>query len=112
MKLRNYIAIASLVALAAPLPIAFWGGAFRFLTLTPADVRTPEAKGMVTDYLLAYDGAILIGFVGFLLAGFCLDALGMRPRWYLRSLCVIGILWLFYYPAGTMFGAGLLFYLL
>jgi hypothetical protein len=111
MKLRNYTAIASLIALAAPLPIAFWG-AFRFLTLAPADVRSPDAKDMVSDYLLAYGGAILIGFVGFLLAGFCLDALGMRPSWYLRSLCIIGVLWLLYFPAGTMFGACLLFYLL
>ena len=107
MNLRIFMSIASLLALAAPLVVAAWS-VLRFFALAPS----PEAKDEMSYYIVAYAGAIIVGFVGFLLAGICLDGLEFRPRWYLRSLCLIGILWLFYFPAGTIFGAGLLFYLL
>jgi hypothetical protein len=110
MKFRNCVAIASLLVLAAPLPVAFCH-ALLFFALTP-DASLPGLHDKISGHLVGYISAISIGFVGFILAGFCLDGFGMRPRWYLRSLWVIGVLWLFYFPAGTVFGACLLFYLL
>lgn len=111
MNFRNLLAFASLIALAAPLPLALWG-ALRLFTMTTMDASAVDATSKLTDSLHAYGNAVIAAFPGFLLAGFCLDGLRLRARWYLRSLCVIGVLWLFNFPGGTMFGGTLLFYLL
>ena len=111
MIFRNLLAIASLFALAAPLPFALWGAA-HLLMMNAMDASAVDAAKKLTDSLHAYGNAVIAAFPGFILAGFCLDGLRHRPRWYLRSLCVIGVLWLFNFPGGTMFGGGLLFYLL
>lgn len=111
MNFRSLLAIASLIALAAPLPFALWG-AVEFLTMNAADASIPGAAGKLTRSMHAYGNAVIAAFPGFLLAGFCLDGLRLRPRWYLRSLAVIGVLWLFNFPGGTIFGGCLLFYLL
>jgi hypothetical protein len=111
MNFRNLLAIGSLIALAAPLPLAFWG-AVRLFTMTAADASAIGAADRLSSAMNAYGSAVVAAIPGSVLAGFCLDGLRMRPRWYLRSLCVIGFLWLFNFPAGTLFGGGLLFYLL
>ncbi|GEP46396.1 hypothetical protein [Brevifollis gellanilyticus] len=110
MNLRTCAAIASLLLLAAPLAMAGWG-AYGMLTFTSKAVLIPGGKEVFMESFQTYFGAIFIGFLGFILAGICLDGLGMRDRWYLRSLTALGILWLFYIPAGTLFGIGLLVYL-
>ncbi len=110
MNLRSFAAIVSLVLLAAPLMVAGWV-AYQFLTMEIGEAIEPIGEEVLVNGLQLYVGVILIGFLGFFLAGLCLDGLGMRPRWYLRSLTILGILWLFYIPAGTLFGIGLLVYL-
>ncbi len=110
MKIRNCLAAASLVVLAAPLAIAVVS-ALGISALAASDLEQPAAKETLKSLLTAYFGAISIGFFGFFLAGICLDGRGMRNPWYLRSLWTLGVLWLFYFPVGSIFGACLLVYL-
>jgi len=70
------------------------------------------AKRVISGALNLHQLGALLGGLGIMILGFCVDGAEYRPKWLFWWMLILGMIWLFYFPAGTMVGLALLIYTL
>mgnify|MGYP001474919397 CR=1 FL=1 len=110
-EMKRAFSIVALVLLILPLlvllPIAL--GMAGFLS-NAGTMERGAAKGVLTGLLTAFSLAVLPGFLGLIFLGVSVDGMEYRPKWLFWWMLVLGVLWLLYFPAGSMVGIALLLY--
>jgi hypothetical protein len=109
--MKRVAAIVGLGFLVLPLFGVVWSAlAFVMLGNQIHGMDEQAAKGTITGILMMFRAAVLPGFIGIMILGFCIDGAGFRPKWLFWWMAILGILWLFYFPVGTMVGLALVIY--
>lgn len=69
-----------------------------------------SAKVEMSDTLMTFGSGVFIGFLGILILGICIDGLEYRPKWLFWCMFSLSVIWICYFPAGTILGLALLIY--